>query len=37
MLKVKSDIELSVLKQYGFERVDDKIFSSDMFRGYMKT
>ena len=37
MLKVKSDIELSVLKQYGFERVDDKIFSPDMFRGYMKT
>ena len=37
MLKIKSDIELSVLKQHGFERVDDKIFSSDMFRGYMKT
>lgn len=37
MLKVKSDIELSVLKDYGFERVDDKIFSSEMFRGYMKT
>ena len=37
MLRVKSEIELSVLKDYGFERVDDKIFSSDMFRGYMKT
>ena len=37
MLKVKGDIELSVLKEYGFERVDDKIFSSDMFRGYIKT
>lgn len=37
MIKVKSDVQLSVLKEYGFERVDDKIFSSDMFRGYMKT
>ena len=37
MLKVRSDIQLSVLKEYGFERVDDKIFSSEMFRGYMKT
>lgn len=36
MIKIKNNIEFSDLKQYGFHRVDDKIFSSDMFRGFMK-
>lgn len=36
MLKIKDKIDLSILEKFGFSRVDDKLFHTDMVHGYQK-
>lgn len=36
MLKINENIDLVLLENYGFKRVDDKIFFVDMVHGYQK-